>query len=385
MHLERNTIRALFAVLVPWWLAWLGTSSHLGVKVWGQEPTEVVERLQTARKLLAEELVSALAIGRLRQQTLRDSKPVVVEHDVQIFFDAPKFRVHVIDISPETAAAADVGPGRPQAARPAAEDLNRFEQQPGNDDDEDEVEAEHDLRNHENGEVRAAAGFVQAAGELRNTRRSSNSQIFTERLVIFDGDVVYSVVSSNGRHRGKIFFDFQQQHVLRSTGYPYVPPLQLWQAGISAQLDPQKVQIQKLNQRGQILSEVNAAYTTKYYFFDEFDYDLRRVIFTVPKAKLPFREISLRWGESHGVRYVSRYASKDRYLSDNPNAPPVDSRNIEIEFSRFEADANIADEVFTLRSLNLPVNTPFDDHRSNVGGQPKQLKWNGQTLVDVAE
>lgn len=347
MQQERNSFRALFAVLAPCWLIWLSASTDSGAKTWGQEPTEVVERLQTARKLLAEELVSALAVGRLRQQTLKDSKAVVVEHDVQIFFDAPKFRVHVLDISPP--------------------------------------HAEHDVRNQESLDDAAEGRVGDVVGELRNTRRSSDSQIFTERLVIFDGDVVYSIVSSNGRHRGKIFFDFQQQHVLRSTGYPYVPPLQLWQAGISSQLDPQKVQIQKLNQQGHILSEINAAYTTKYYFFDEFEFDLRRVIFTVPKAKLPFREISLSWGESQGVRYVSRYASKDRYLSDNPNAPPVDSRNIEIEFSRFEANANIADEVFTLRSLNLPVDTPFDDHRSNVGGQPKQLKWNGQELVDASE
>jgi len=366
---ERTPIGALLVVLGPCWLGWLTLSSPPGAKTMAQEPTAVIERLQTARNLLSEELVSALAIGRLRQQTLKDSKPLVVEHEVQIFFDAPKFRVHVIDVSPELTDSSTGLPSRPVGRPPNRIDAAEPQQ------DNDQLALQ----------VARAGDGVEVARELRDTRRSQDGPLFTERLVIFDGDAVYSIVSSNGRHRGKIFFDFQQQHVLRSTGYPYVPPLQLWQAGISAQLDPQKVQIQKLNQQGQILSEVNAAYTTKYYFFDDFDFDLRRVIFTVPKAKLPFREISLRWGESQGVRYVSRYASKDRYLSDNPNMPPVDSRNVEIEFSRFEANARIAEEVFTLASLNLPANTPFDDHRSNVGGQPKPLLWNGKALVEVVE
>ncbi len=318
-----------------------------------QEPTLVVEQLQSARNSLEKRLVSALAVGRLRQQTLKDALPVVTEHDIQIFYEAPKFRVHVIDIAE---------PGTP---------LNATSVKAVNSELDEEIEIEP---------VRAgAADFVQAA---RKTRLD-DSKLVTERLVIFDGNVVYSILSTNGRQRGKIFFDFQQQHVLRSSGYPYVPPLQLWQAGINAQLDPQKIEIQKLNEQGKILEEVNASYTTKYYFFDDFDFDLRRVIFTVPKSQLPFREISLRWGESAGVRYVSRYASRDRSLSDDPTTPPVDVRKIEIEFSQFEANADIADDVFSLTSLNLPKNTPFDDHRANVDGQPKQLSWNGHELVDA--
>ena len=287
----------------------LASLSH--PSAWAQQRTLSPQVLQAARERLDSELVSGVALGQVRQRTIKNAVTTVAEQDLQIFYDAPKYRVHVIDPGPAgDAAQTDLTPAFQYA--------------------------------------------TTTRGELDGA---------SERLVIFDGEAVYSILSDNGRQRGKVYFAFQQQAALRVAGHPFIPPLHLWQAGLGAKLDPQKLEVQHLNRRGLILKEVNAAYTTKFYFFDDFAFDLRRVIFTVPPAGQPFREISLRWAESNGVQYLTRYAVKDRYIPHNPSDRTVDWRDLEIEFTSFNANAEIAPEVFTLASLALPKNTPFDDHR----------------------
>lgn len=323
-----------------------------------QDLPKLIAKLNEARQKIDADLTSGYAVGKLRKQSESDAGTDIVDSDIQVFFDSPKYRVYVVN-------------------------------------------SRHQWR---------AAGTKMEVIPL-----SQDEQAAPDHVVIFDGEFVYEV---EGRiagteqvakrdvggpserddyeqlPQGRIYFDFKQEAVMRNAGYAFNPPLHLWQDAIkleqlteqfaerlNEQNPGQGIVLQDLASGGMILNRDHRSYTSRYYLFNDFDFDFRRVALTLPGAPKPFRETTLYWEQSGGIHYVRRLAVKDRHSSVGTKPGRVDNRSFEIEFSTFDVNSQIDPRVFKLSSLGLEPGTPFDDHRSNVDGKPAKWQWDGEKLA----
>ncbi len=309
----------------------------------GQETAALLSELSEARTKLDSQLVSGHAVGVLGKTLLQGDANSEERHEIQVYYDDPKYRVHITRLADAPSAG------------------NQGVQSPG---------------------------FLPSGG-LANV---NTAVAVDESIVIFDGESVFLVQQGNVQqanhlgHKtvwGHIYFDFKQQAVLRKAGYPFNPPLHLWASILKpGQLPVHETSLQPLAGGGQVLHVQHAEFISRYYLFDQFPFDFRRVALTTRGSTKPFRETAFYWESEDGVHFLRRYASKERSTESARAGRPsvITTRGLELEFSNFRPNIAIDPAVFTLDDLHLPPGTSFEDHRQNVGGKFKVLVWDGAKL-----
>lgn len=283
---------------------------------------------RSAEHQLAQPLQTAIARGRLRttvySHDLASSK-VTLDADVQVHYDAPKFslRMQYTSDSPDDANAGS------NRGLPADQEL--------------------------------------AARQ-------------TTQILLFNGQTLTTVrQTDDGNYRGDIYFDFHRPNQLRSAGFPFENPIELWREPLAIdRADLVHSLTTPLANGGFVGELVKDTYRLKFFFLGDFGYDLRRVSFLGLGQVTPFREWHLTWQTTDGVHYVERLVL--RVNSVAPVNEPLGTSSIlreqsELEYSRLELPVSIDPEVFELSGLDLPESTPLRDHRVNVDGKPKAVWW----------
>lgn len=315
---------------------------------WSQPAAAKVSSLHEAREALSLGLLDAVAVGSIKRSYTRNGSVSVREHDLRIITSGEKYSVQLVEKVP-------------------AEILGQLDPN-------------------------------EAVVRNETVRR----QLATY-LILFDGESVYSVEISEQTSRGKGQFGFQQKSALRVAGYPCCPPLHLWSA-YALPTASSKLQLQTLggadlpngaNEHGEsngrlssdrdssfVLHEKNAGFNVKYYFFGEFEHDLRRITFFSPASPRPFREVAYEWGQiGDDIYYPSRFSVRDRHVASEPSDTRVDINDLSIEFYDMQLGPEaLKDYRFTLSDLPIPVGTRFDDHRENENGKPIEKVWDGTAL-----
>ncbi|MEO8271915.1 MAG: hypothetical protein ABI557_19485 [Aureliella sp.] len=289
-----------------------------------------------ADQRLAEQLQTVIAQGRIRHIVyVRDlnSPTITLDADVQVFYDAPKFQLHL------------------QYATDLAEGLTEGETSQKSSDEKKRV-------------------------------------LVTEQTLLFDGYTLTKVQrSSDGTCRGDIYFDFHRPNMLRMAGFPFENPVELWREPLQIdRADLLNAHITPLTAGGFVGTLNKDTYRLKFYFLGSFDYDLRRVSSTRIGQETPFRDWHLSWQIVDGVPYVERLVRRSNTVSgENEPLGLTDTvrEQIELEYSHFSLSSAIDPLVFELSGLDLPESTPFYDHRTNVNGKPKLVWWQHGQLRDI--
>lgn len=322
---------ALVVSMLVSWSSQLLLAQSLQFK--GHAPeTRTTESMLAAAKSaelqLSQRLHTAVARGRLRTTVYsRDlaSPEVTLDADVQVYYDAPKFslRMQYTNDAPDGSNS----------------DLNR--RSPGD----------------------------QELG----TR-------LTTQILLFNGQTLTTVRrTEDGSYRGDIYFEFHRPNKLRSAGFPFENPIELWREPLAIdRADLVHTQTTPLANGGFVGELVKDTYRLKFFFLGDFGYDLRRVSFYGIGQGTPFRDWHLTWQKTAGVHYVERLVR--RVNSVAPVNEPLGLTSIlreqsELEYTHFELPASIDPDVFELSGLNLPESTPLRDHRVNVDGKPKPVWW----------
>ncbi len=224
----------------------------------------------------------------------------------------------------------------------------------------------------------------------RDTLGWSDSGL-AEQTLIFDGNTITTVeISKDGTSHGDIYFNFHKTTMLRQAGLPFENPILLSEEALRIdRADLQNAVTTRLSAGGFVGTLTKETYRLKFYFFGDFDYDLRRVSSYRIGADVPFRDWHLNWQSSAGVYFTRRIVSRldeGAADADGPLSAYKTRRQIEVEYKSFDANVTIEPDVFKLEALELPEQTVFYDHRANVNGKPKVMRWNGGTLEpDIAE
>ncbi|MCA9134684.1 MAG: hypothetical protein KDA45_16065, partial [Planctomycetales bacterium] len=207
-----------------------------------------------------------------------------------------------------------------------------------------------------------------------------------EQKILFDGKHVYALAETrSGLLQGDVYFDFNRQKVLRGAGLPFENPVQLWTEALNIErADLRQALLRPLVGGGFMGLLTRDTYRLKFYFFDRFGYDLRRVSSYRRGEDVPFRDCLLSWQEADGLHYVHRYVSKLEEHSPPGEAAAPSRRVLEVEYRSFEANGPIDQALFRLPALEIPAGTPFDDHRVQVNGQPRRLHFDGSGLQEMA-
>ncbi len=289
-----------------------------------------------ADQRLAEQLHTVVAQGRIRHTVyLRDlnSPSVTVDADVQVFYDAPKFQLHL-------QYATDLAEGPTESA------------------------TDH-KSNDEN-----------------------KATVATDQTLLFDGKTLTKVQHfSNGTCRGDIYFDFHRPNMLRIAGFPFENPIELWREPLQIdRADLLNAHSTPLTNGGFVGTLSKDTYRLKFYFLGSFGYDLRRVSSYRIGQETPFRDWHLSWQLADGIPYVERLERRSNTVSGENE--PLGLTNtlreqIELEYSHFSLSTAIDPAVFELAGLSLPESTPFYDHRTNVEGKPKVVWWKQGQLANT--
>lgn len=281
-----------------------------------------------ADQRLAEQLHTVVAQGRIRHIVyVRDlnSPSVTLDADVQVFYDAPKFQLHL------------------QYATDLAEGLTE------------------------------GAAFQKSDDQ-------DKAAVVTEQTLLFDGQTLTKLQRfSNGTCRGDIYFDFHCPNMLRIAGFPFENPIDLWREPLQIdRADLLTARTTPLTDGGFVGMLSKDTYRLKFYFLGSFGYDLRRVSSYRIGQETPFRDWHLSWQRADGIPYVERLVRRSNTVNgENEPLGLTDTlrEQIELEYSHFSLPAAIDPSVFEFSVLDLPELTPFYDHRTNVEGKPKVVWW----------
>jgi hypothetical protein len=291
----------------------------------------LIDGAKRARDANASRLQSAYATGKVRH-TIEDGGPVttLIDADVQVFYDAPKFRVHLVY---------------------------------------DQLLTEQFRNSKSNDE------------NFEKWKPSSKA----EQLIVYNGSHLIAVTTErDGTCSGTIYFGFSKMTVLRNAGFPFEDPVQLWTQALSLEgLDQRALSITELQRGGFVGLMQKNRYRMKFFVCDNFGYDLRRVSSYRTGELHPFRDYLLDWSRSQDVYYVTRFSNS--WSSANPDTGAAHGvvRSLSVEYSEFQANLAIAPEVFTLSSMSIPNGTKFIDKRSKVENGPRELVFNDGQLTDT--
>lgn len=289
----------------------------------------------------AEQLQTVLARGRIRRiDYIRDlaSPSVTLDADVQVYYDAPRFRMQL-------QYAADRAAGAKLAAEPKL-----------------------------------------VAGEQPFSDEAQAVQV-TEQTLLFDGQTLTTVKYwGDGSCRGDIYFDFHRPNMLRLAGFPFENPVELWREPLQIdRADLINAQTKPLTGGGFLGTLTKDTYRLKFYFLGSFGYDLRRVSSYRIGQETPFRDWHLTWQQTDGVHYVERLVRRSNTVGSENEPLGLTTtlrEQVELEYSQFSLPRAIEPETFELTGLGVPEATPFYDHRTNVEGKPKVVWWHQGQLTD---
>ncbi|MCR9292270.1 MAG: hypothetical protein NXI32_06090 [bacterium] len=294
---------------------------------------QLIQQAVLARDSNAAQLNSAFGVGKIQYTVHEADQPepvVVLDADIQMFFDQPKYRVHLV-----------------------------YEQKL-------------------NESVR-----VQGQNEEDFERWSPSS--LAEQVVMYDGEQIVSIECDHDRNcTGTIYFGFAKMAVMRNAGFPFEDPVSLWSQALHLEgLDLKNTSLTPLEQGGFVGLLSKNTYRMKFFVLDQFGYDLRRVSSYRIGETQPFRDYLLDWGESNGLHYVRRFTNVVTSANRDTGSNVQTVRKLSIEYSHFEANIPVSEEVFSLTAMGVPEGTPFLDKRSTVDGGPKELLFSNGSLQEA--
>lgn len=301
--------------------------------------TEVVDEVLmaaiAARDDNAKRLQTAVGSGRVSFEIHEAgaSAPVtVMDSDLQVFYDAPRFRLHLA----------------------------------------------HDIRLTE--------AMKPQGVEEEDFQKWIPAEVI-EQVVIYDGEKVYSVEYLREEEcRGSIMFGFSKLAVLRGAGFPFENPVEMWEQALRIEeLDRKRLSITPFGDGGFVGLLSKNTYRVKFFFFNRFGYDLRRVSSYRVGENQPFRDYLLSWEESNGVHFVQRFSNIVTSAHGDTASAQQTVRRLTVEFDTFDANVEIKPQVFELSSIEIPPGTRFIDKRSSVEGGPKQLVYRESKLQAVLD
>ncbi len=226
----------------------------------------------------------------------------------------------------------------------------------------------------------------KTVGEAADVPRWIPSQV-TEQVVIFDGNGLHSVEHrADGSCQGTIYFGFAKLGVLRSAGFPFSNPVDLSEGALKLEdVNEGQLSLIPFGRGGFMGTEIKNTYRLKFFVFDGFGYELKRVSSYRTGESQPFRDFLMTWEESNGIHYVRRYLNTVTSAHGNTGSSAQTTKKLAVEYHRFEANAAISPTVFSLASVDIPAGSVFLDRRSNVNGGPKKLTFADAQLRPLIE
>ena len=292
---------------------------------------EAISEKISAREKIADQIQSAFGVGRLQYRLKEPNADEVILLDagLQVFVKGEKYRVHLI----------------------------------------------YDTKLDDNADKQ---------DQLDGEPRWVESEII-ERVIIFDGEKIFSIATNEkGECSGIIYFGFAKMAVMRMAGYPFEDPIQIWRQAISLEgLDLSRTSISPFQNKGLLATMQKNTYRMRFFFLDDFSYDLRRVSSFRASESRPFRDYSLHWEMSNGIPYVHRFVNTTMSAHGNTASREQTTKRTTVEFSRFEYNSEISDLVFQLESVAIPDGSRFVDKRSAVEGGPQELVYENRRLQSL--
>jgi len=231
--------------------------------------------------------------------------------------------------------------------------------------------------------------------EVANDRSSSSRrwEVAAQRkvLVVFDGEALYSIEwDRTGNCSGEIFFAFSRQQVLRSAGFPFEHPIHIWREALNlSKIKPSRTRIIPRVSGGFMAIEKMASYDTRFFLFDRFGYDLRRVSTQRLDSGIPIREYTLHWEEAEdGVFFLKEFAHTRTRMKENPLTREQDFESettTSVRFDQLAVNTDLPDNTFRLATYGVPAGTRFVDKRRRSQRNRGLLEFNGNEFVEVAD
>lgn len=221
-------------------------------------------------------------------------------------------------------------------------------------------------------------------------RRWRTSEI-AKVLVLFDGVALYLVEwNERGGCQGEIYFAFSRQAVLRAAGFPFEHPIHIWREALNiSQVKASRTSITPRISGGFMAVEKMASYDRKFFVFDRFGYDLRRVSTQRTDNGIPIREYSLRWSPStDDVFYLSEFSNtvtKTRASIINSQQEFVSKTTTKVSYDEFQVNTKIPATRFDINLQDIPVGTEFVDKRRRTQRNSATLTFDGAKLVPVPQ
>ncbi len=227
--------------------------------------------------------------------------------------------------------------------------------------------------------------------EIRNgaSSRRWEASAADKVLVIFDGEALYLVQwDRRGGCEGEIYFAFSRQAVLRSAGFPFEHPIHIWREALNiSTIKASRTEITPRVSGGFMAIERMASYDRKFFLFDRFGYDLRRVSTQRSDNGIPIREYSLRWEESpSGVFYLSEFANtvtKTRASVISDEQEFVSKLTTKVSYDRFDVNIEVPVSRFRIETYDIPPGTKFVDKRRRTQRNSATLEFDGTKLTPV--
>ncbi|MFN3192207.1 MAG: hypothetical protein ACE361_16970 [Aureliella sp.] len=300
-----------------------------------REQEQILETAVEERDKNAERLKTAFGTGKVLHTIEENGAETrLIDADIQVFYDAPRFRIHL---------------------------------------------------SYEQFLTERARGAAEPADHIAEPRSKWQVTDRAEQIIIYDGSRMISIEGrKDGTYRGTIYFGFAKMAVMRLAGFPFEDPVTLWTQALNLEgLDRRALKITPLVDGGFSGVLQKNTYRMKFVFFQDFGYDLRRVSSFRTGESHPFRDYVIEWANQNDIHFIKRFANFRSTANPDTGATRATIRRLSVEYDSFSPNIELPDSVFTLQSLQLPSETPFIDKRSNVEGGPKQLLFDGQRLLDA--
>lgn len=210
----------------------------------------------------------------------------------------------------------------------------------------------------------------------------------SKEAILFDGEALYQAIWDQAHVcRGEVYFAFSRQAVLRSAGFPFEHPIHIWREALNlSRVKAERTQVTPLRSGGFMAIETMSSYDTKFFIFDRFGYDLRRVSTQRTDNGLPIREYSLKWDESNGVFFLRQFTNTVTKMLSNPRTEEhevVSKSTTTVEYDSFEVNLPIAANRFSVAAMGVPSGTRFVDKRRRTQRNPAILEFDGDNLNPV--
>lgn len=229
--------------------------------------------------------------------------------------------------------------------------------------------------------------------EVANDRSSASRrwEVAEKRkvLVIFDGEALYSIDwDRTGNCSGEIYFAFSRQQVLRSAGFPFEHPVHIWREALNlSKIKPSRTRIIPRVSGGFMAIEKMASYDTRFFLFDRFGYDLRRVSTQRLDSGIPIREYTLHWEEADdNVFFLKEFAHTRTRMKENPLTREQDFESettTSVRFDEIAINADLPSDAFRLATYGVPAGTRFVDKRRRSQRNRGLLEFDGSKFVEV--